>query len=133
MKLKSFLFLSFILFTISCASAQKIGRWEKLGERTVNYRQDRDVINCTHKGTFNSLKLGVKGAPVDFDNITVEFLNGAKQELKIRQFIKAGGETRVIDLRGNNRIIKRITLHYNSIKAGGHHRKKARVEVWGRK
>lgn len=133
MKLKVLSLLSLTLFLISCMPVHSMGRWEKLGERTVNYRQDNDVINCSHKGTFKSLKLGVKGAPVDFDNITVEFLNGSKQEINVRQYIKAGGETRLIDLRGNNRIIKRITLQYKTLKPGFHHNKKARVEVWGRK
>lgn len=126
-------------------SAQHIGRWEKLGEKSVNYKTERDVIRAGGRGTFSKLKIHVKGNAVDFDKVIVKFANGSSQELKIRQVIQAGGETREIDLRGNKRVIKEIVFYYKSVKSYGNGRsdrhgcnhgnngkRKATVSVWGR-
>lgn len=119
-----------LLFTLTLSAYAQ--RWEKLGERTVNYRTDRDVIKCSHKGTFTAIKIHVENSPVEFDDIEVEFLNGNKQKINIRQLIRAGGESRVIDLRGNKRVIKDITLIYQTKRHAGIHKKKARVYIMGR-
>ncbi|MGL4993219.1 MAG: hypothetical protein ACRC6R_03645 [Bacteroidales bacterium] len=129
--MKSRLLLTLLTFTvvISGLFAQRVGSWEKLGERTVDRKLDRDEIRVSNRRTYSKLKFNVKGGEVRFDRVVVEFENGAKQELQIRQTIPAGGETRVIDLRGNQRFIKRITFHYKTTRG---HKVKARVSVWGR-
>lgn len=141
MRQKSLWMIIFLLCTTLFASAQQIGRWERLGERTVNFKTERDAIRATHRGTFTKLKFHVKGAPVEFNKVIVKYANGSMQELKIRQIIEAGGETRVIDLRGNKRIIKEIVFYYKTAKRNprtdrGHshnkYKQKATVSVWGR-
>lgn len=127
------LLVTLILGATTMASAQQIGRWEKLGERTVQFRSERDAISCRGKGTFTKLKIRVKDAPVEFSKVIVKYANGGAQELYIRQLIPAGGETRVIDLRGNKRVIKEVVFYYKSkrgYKWGKH--KRASVAVWGR-
>ena len=115
--------------------AQKVGRWEKLGERTVNLFLDKDVIRCSHKGTFTTIRFHVDKAPVSFLKVMVKYGNGAIDNLNFNQLVPAGANSRYLDLRGNKREIREITIYYKSEprRPGIHSRyKKAKVQVWGR-
>lgn len=113
--------------------AQKVGRWEKLGERTVDLTVDRDIFRCAHKGTFTAIRFHVEKAPVNFLRVMVEYANGNNDNLNFSQLVPAGGTSRYLDLNGNKRIIKQITVFYKALpKRGTHKLKKANVEVWGR-
>lgn len=149
-----------LLLIMACvapyASAQRIGRWEKLGEKSVSLTTERDAIRSAHKGRFSRIKIHVKGNPVEFKKVYVKFLDGSSQEINLRRTIPAGGESREIDLKGNKRTIKEIVFYYKAKpqKQGGdrnnrydrndrndrnnRHRptnnklQKASVSVWGR-
>lgn len=122
-----------LLGTSLSVQAQKVGRWEKLGERSVNLTIDKDVFRCAHKGTFTAIRFHVEKAPVNFLRVVVEYANGNNDDLNFNQLVPAGGTSRYLDLRGNKRIIKQITVFYKALpKRGSHKVKKANVEVWGR-
>ncbi|MBL7811686.1 MAG: DUF2541 family protein [Bacteroidetes bacterium] len=105
-------------------------RWELLGSRVVNYSLDHDEILVTGaEGKFDAVKIKVLRAPLNMRRVVVHFANGTEQDLAIRDNFRAGSESRVIDLTGNDRIIRRISLWYDTKNAS---RKKALVEVWGR-
>lgn len=111
------------------ASAER-GGWEFLGSRMVNDRLDRDEIDVTaSKGDFKAIKLTVKRRPVHFLDVKVHFGSGGTQDVEIRQVIPAGGETRVIDLRGGDRFVKKVVFWYeaNSLGKG----KRSEVHLWG--
>ena len=105
--MKFYLSALLMLFLLLPAQGYAQGSWEKLGERVVT-NHGKNVINCTSKGTFKALKIKVENEDVEFNDITVEFLNGAEQKLNIRQYIREGSESRAIDLRGNKRVIKKV-------------------------
>lgn len=122
---------------LSCSTyAQQIGRWEKLGERTVNLTLDKDVINCSHKGFFTTIRFRVERAPVSFLRVYVKYANGTTSNLNFRQLVRAGGESRFLDLKGNKRVIKQIVIYYKSERKArpGRHpmARQARVQIWGR-
>jgi hypothetical protein len=103
--------------------------WKFLGERVVNDRLDHDVIAVTAaEGEFRALKLLVRGHAVHFLDAKVHFANGAIQDLAIRTVIPAGGETRVIDLRGAERVIRKVELWYEANSLG---RGRAKVRLFG--
>lgn len=104
-------------------------KWDFLGERIVDFGLDKDEIKVTIKeGTFTKIKLQVKRAPVHFRKVVVHYKNGNTEELELRDEIKAGGETRAIDLNGKERIITKVVFFYNSkVKAN----KKAVVRLYG--
>jgi hypothetical protein len=109
--------------------AQK-GTWEKLGERTVKHRAERDEIRVTIKdGRFRRIKLRVLQRPVQFFDVKVHFANGDVQDISMRNRIKAGGETRVIDLKGGNRVIQKVVFRYETetVRKG----RRAKVQLWG--
>jgi hypothetical protein len=51
------------------------------------------------------------------------------QEVETRDNIRAGGESRVIDLAGNRRIITKVVFVYDTKNFAG---RRAEVELWGR-
>ncbi len=110
------------------ASAEK---WVFLGQRHVTDRIDRDSIEVTaSKGTFDAIRVGVKRSAVRFVRVTVVYGAGTSDDLELRDVIPAGGHSRVLDLRGANRVIKRIDFVYEA-KSVGH--RGAIVEVSGRR
>ena len=106
------------------------GDWTVLGSRTVKFSADRDVIPVTgSQGTFKRLKLRVKKSGIRVMDMKVHFGDGSVHDVSIRKFIKAGGETRVIDLPGSARVIRKVVLTYktkNKRKGG------AVVTLWGK-
>ena len=104
--------------------------WEKLGSRKVKYGVDRDVIHVGAKeGTFTAIKLTVKKAGIHFMDVKVHFMNGEIMDVKIRKLIPRGGETRVIDLPGKNRMLEKVVFWYNTIPKN---EKRATVRLWAR-
>jgi len=110
------------------ASAEK---WVFLGQRHVTDKAERDSIEVTaSEGTFEAIQLRVKRSGVRYVNVTVVYGTGTSDDLELRDVIPAGGKSRVLDLRGGNRVIKRINFVYEAKSLG---RRGAIVEVFGRR
>lgn len=116
--------------TVAVASiAAAVANWAVLGERHVRDRVDHDTIVVTaRRGSFDALKFAVSGNPVHFKKVVVHYRNG-KEEIDLRDVIPAGGESRVIDLKGGNRNIRRIDFWYEANSVG---RAGAKIKVFGR-
>ena len=109
--------------------AAELGNWEKLGEKTVERRAERDEIVVTaREGRFTAIKLKVRVAGVNFKDLKVHFGNGEVQDVQVRKLIPAGGETREIDLDGDRpRVIRKVSFVYKSRGA-----RRAVVVLWGK-
>ncbi len=104
--------------------------WELLGVKKVNYGLDRDEIDVTAgEGMFTGIKLKVKHSPINMHRLAVHFGNGEVQEFELRDNFRAGSESRILDLPGNRRVIRKIVIWYDTknLAVG-----KGMVEVWGR-
>lgn len=105
-------------------------RWEKLGTRKVNLRVDHDEILVTARdGLFTKLKFVVRKAPIFVHNVRIVFGNGEDKNIVVNKRIAPGTESRVIDLPGNKRIIRKVVLNYKSVPTG---LGRATVVLWGR-
>ena len=114
----------------ACASTSSDG-WVLLGERTVNDRAETDEILVTSaRGPYDALRVEVRRAPIRFYDMKVHYGNGAVQDVDLRDVIPAGGQSRVIDLRGDERVIRRITFRYETRSPG---RRRAVIRVYGRR
>ena len=121
-------FLCLLVAALLVVTVAFAAEWRLLGVKKVQFIGDRDEIQVgAGKGSFKRLKLTVKDGDIEFNEVTVVFGNGERYNLPMRSSIKAGGETREIDLPGKARVINRIILTYKS-KAGG---RSATVSVWG--
>ena len=110
--------------------AQPQNGWDKLGSRVVNMQAEHDVITVTiTKGFYTKIKLRVMKAPIHLMNINIIFGNGSNKNVVFNRKFGAGNWTRVIDLPGNKRVIKKIKLNYKSVPVG---RGRAVVTVFGK-
>jgi hypothetical protein len=136
-KLYTLALTALVLFTVLAAGTAEarrgrpIGpRWELLGERTVTDKADHDTLPVTAaRGTFRSLKLEVRGRAVQFHSVKIHFGDGETQDVELRNVIPAGGESRVIDVEGRDRVVRSIELRYDAQSLLG---KKAVVLVYGK-
>jgi hypothetical protein len=120
-----------VMAAMSFVSAvPSLAGWEMLGQRKVNYAGDRDEILVTRaEGVFSAIKLHVKKAPINMHKLVVHFGNGETQEFELRNNFSAGSESRVIDLPGNKRVIKKVVFWYDTKNIAA---RKGIVELWGR-
>ena len=96
------------------APAEK-GTWQHLGTATVDFKADRDAVVVTGADTFRKLKFKVKDAKIEILDMSVVFENDEHQDIQVRSVVERGGESRVIDLKGNTRRIKRVAFVYKTI------------------
>lgn len=95
------------------------GEWEKLGSRVVNMQAEHDVISVTAtEGLFTKVRLKIMKAPIHLLNINIVFGNGENKNVVFNKKFAAGSFTRVIDLTGNKRFIKKVKLNYKSVPVG---------------
>ena len=117
--------------------------WVKLGKRTVDFRTDHDTIGVgAAKGRFRAIRVHVFRHPVRMLDLKVHFGDGSTQDVALRSLIPAGGHSRVIDLAGGPRVIRKVEFVYRSAgpapppgprRGRRIARAKARVEIWGRR
>ncbi len=129
MKKITALFVLVFLFASTGVRAQD--GWRFIGDKTVAFGVDHDVIVTGNTNDdFRKLKLRVTDGPLKMYDMKVYFDNGSVQDVSIRTLIRQGGESRVIDLDGGLRHLKRIEFWYET---KGFRKGRARVAVWGYK
>ena len=109
--------VSLILLAICTAGAdQSPGRWELLGQREVDFKNDHDQIDVGRsEGRFRQIEIRVKNAPIEVSDMVVTFGNDETFKPNLRHRFAEGSGSRVIDLPGDRRTIKRIDFNYKSI------------------
>lgn len=129
-KVLSVLFSAFLFLSLT-SHAQKRVKWERLGTRTVNYKVDKDDIFVGAKeGGFTKLKVVVTGGSLNMHRMVVTYMNGTKEEINLRYNFKKGSASRLIDLKGGQRLIKNIRFFYDTKNPAP---KKAKVTVLARR
>lgn len=122
-----------LLGLVASARADRPGRWDsrgwvKLGEREVSARVDRDTITVGRaEGTFSKLTLVIEDSSLELLDLKVKFANGEVFDPRVQHVFREGARSRVIDLPGDDRVIRTIDLVYKNLPGGG----RAKVEVWG--
>ena len=108
--IRAFGFAVLLLSSSAVAHAQ---RWTYLGEANVDGAADHDnIVVSGSRGAFRAIQIKVQRAPIEFDRVVVHYGDGDSEPIHIRSRIPAGGQTRVIDLPGNRRIIRSVEFWY---------------------
>lgn len=108
---------------------REVASWQKLGETRADSGYDRDVITVgADDGRFSAIQIRVENSPLVMFNIKVVFGNGETFEPNVRLVFDANTRSRVIDLPGNTRFIRRVEFQYSDLPGGG----RAKVELFGR-
>lgn len=119
------LLIVFGLGTAACAAAQ----WERLGARQVSFAAERDVVEVgAREGRFTAIRIDVADGDIEMYNLRVIFGDGDAWSPPTRLDFRQGSRSRVIDLPGGARVIRRIEFAYRSRVRRG----RATVEVFGR-
>jgi hypothetical protein len=104
-------------------------RWEKLGERKVHGKADRDVIAVGRQdGTFATIKLVVEHSALEMWDVKVTFGDGEVFSPSTRLAFGKNSTSREIDLPGQRRVIKRVDFKYGNLPGNG----RAQIELWAR-
>jgi hypothetical protein len=102
--------------------------WDKLGERWVNGRADRDIIHVGRKeGRFRKLQIVVEHSALEMFDMRIVFADGSVYSPPTRLVFAQNSKSRVIDLPGGARVIRRVEFRYGNLPGGG----RAQVELWG--
>jgi len=110
--------------------SQTPGRWVFLGQASVDRKVDRDSIQVGRgRGRFQRIKIRVDRAPIEFHRVIVHYANGRSEEVDIRRRIPSGGQTRAIDLRGDERAIDSVEFVYGIGRWG--YGREPRVRLYG--
>lgn len=105
--------------------------WELLGTRAADFRADHDVITVTGaEGRFTRIKLEVRGNGIELRDLKVVFGDGDVQDIRVRRHLAPGQSTRVIELAGEPRVVRKVTFWYRSQPRP---RGRAMVRLMGRK
>lgn len=132
-----------LIVTISCTPLQGhaqthppvgqggVGSWRLLGERVIDFKAEKDLINVTGADVFRKLKFKIVDAPVQMVDMKVMFENGEVQDVPLNFIMEKGHESRVIDLKGTARRIKVVYFNYKTARAG--FRGKAKLILFGQK
>lgn len=135
---KTFLFLFASLVAISVVTAQKVEvitsnkpGWHKIGETNVMFKTDRDVLVVLGADKFKAIQIKVTDAPIRVEDLEVYYENDTKEDIQVRAVFKKGEKSRVIDLKGGDRNLKKVVFVYHSIPNWKGER--AHVELYGLK
>jgi hypothetical protein len=107
--------------------------WDHLGMRQVDFRVDHDAVVAAGQGgggAFRSIRIDVEGGDLEMFNVKVTFGNGETFSPATRLYFRAGTRSRIIDLPGDARVIRRVDFFYRSVLFGSQGR--ATVHVYGR-
>lgn len=123
--------LTTVLFIVAATTLSfKFAGWRSLGTKTVNYKIDHDVLDVQLRdGRFQQLRFVVRGGSLNMHRCVVHFENGGQQELDLRHNFIPRSASRVVDLKGNNRIIERISFWYDTKNSSND---KAKLTVFGK-
>lgn len=105
--------------------------WTLLGEQWVDGKRDKDTLKVSkYADKFDQLTLVVTESDLELKDLVVKFGDGAKDRWSpnLKHTFKEGSRSRVIDLPGHDRIIKKIDLTYANIAGGG----RAKVAVYAK-
>ncbi len=110
-------------------------QWELIGTSQVSFRKEKDTIYARGNDRHRQIMICVYNQPVRVTDLDVRFANGRAQDLNVRNVLNAGSCTRAIDLAGNKRDIRSVSIAYKALpnfKIGWKFAPTATVKVFAR-
>lgn len=96
----------------------------------VNGKLDKDSIAVGgDEGAYTAIQVKVEGSSLNMFDIKVTFGNGETFDAKTKLEFNKDTTTRLMDLPGNKRVIKKVDFKYGNLLGGG----KAHIELWGKR
>lgn len=95
------------------------GEWVLLGQHTVGFRVDRDIVRINHpedwyrERSFRRIHLVAERNDIHLMSVRLVYMNGFSEDFPVDRLIR-DGEDQAIDLRGDRRFLQQIELIYRS-------------------
>ena len=105
--------------------------WHKIGEVKADFKMENQSISVLGKDKFKSILLKVTDAPINIEGIQVFYESGDMEEFDVKNELKAGAETKKLDMKDGGQEIKKVTFTYKTIP--NQQDEKAHVELYGLK
>jgi hypothetical protein len=91
--------------------------WKVMGDAKIERKSGTAKIDVgTEEGLAKRIKFEVRGSDVEFKKVTVTYESGDPEEIDIRDTVRRGGKSRAIDLKGGNRVIKKVLIAFTADK-----------------
>ena len=91
------------------------GNWVLLGEQTVGFRIDRDIVTISDGSQrFSQLRIESERNDVYINQIALVYQNGYREEFRVDKEIKPGQNALPIQLNGARSFLKQIELVYRA-------------------
>ena len=105
--------------------------WHKIGEVKADFKMENQSISVMGKDRFKSILLKVTDAPINIEGIQVFYESGDMEQFDVKNELKAGAETKKLDMKGGGQEIKKVTFTYKTLP--NQQDEKAHVELYGLK
>ena len=91
--------------------------WKVMGDAEIQRKSGTAQIEVgAEEGLAKRIKFEVRGTEVEFKKVTITYDNGDPEEIDVRDKVRRGGRTRPIDLKGANRVIKKVLIAFKTDK-----------------
>ena len=112
--------MTLLIALAMCACASPAARgadddkdWKVLGDAKIERKSGTAQIDVGgEEGLSKRIKFEVRGTDVEFKKVTVSYANGDPEEVDVRDKVRRGGKTRAINLKGGNRVIKKVLVAF---------------------
>ena len=91
--------------------------WRTVGYTKVNGR-DADTIRLPGTARYRQMRVCVYEGPIQMRDLDVRYRNGARQDVNVREMMRAGTCTRNIDLAGHRRDVTAVRIKYAPLLRG---------------
>ncbi|MBL8789331.1 MAG: hypothetical protein JNM45_02465 [Rhizobiales bacterium] len=116
------------LALLSLVAAPQAFAWDKIGSKNIGHGGDRDVAIAHGLEHHRQFRMCVRGSGVHVRDLDLRFANGGHQDISVQSHLGNGACTRVVDLKGNDRNIRKIAVRYERLRKGN----KATATFWAR-
>jgi hypothetical protein len=127
--MKKFLMILFaVAASYGITSAQKPGvvisdakGWHKIGTLTADFQRETDEISVFLADRFAAIKFKVEDASINLSSLKVFYEDGTVEDVTgmFPMAIQAPGESKVIDLKGTERELKKVQFTYSTVEGTG--------------
>lgn len=118
------------LMSANTRSSLPVDAWEKLGEHRVTLETQSDEFHFPpNSPVLTAIKIKSRKGAINLQRCMIQFANGEKKTIELRNDIPPGGESRTINLPGNKQPMTKFVFWYGASQSGA---EKAEIEIWGK-
>ena len=124
-----------ISVSFSCGSSRRTVAieegWEILGELTVNFARDRDILQVNSSSRYSALRFKIEERAVKIQELKIVFANLDKLEPAIDEEVQPDQYSKIIELGPEGKEVRSVEFNYRT--TGNLLKGRAKVLVFGKR